>query len=88
MLLNPLCCSILSDPVIMSQLQNCGPADLGPDGIRSFFSRHRCNQFCDQSWQKPRITGPARYPMRMGTSMAAPLATRNSRNPLTCIQEF
>ncbi|KAI1421947.1 kinase-like domain-containing protein [Xylaria sp. FL1777] len=33
---------ILSDPVIMSQTQKYGPTDLGPDGIRSFFQRHRC----------------------------------------------
>ncbi|KAF3202127.1 hypothetical protein TWF191_003150 [Orbilia oligospora] len=33
---------VLTDPVIMSRAQNCGPADLGMDGIMSFFQRHRC----------------------------------------------
>ncbi|KAH8805129.1 kinase-like domain-containing protein [Xylogone sp. PMI_703] len=72
---------ILSDPVIMSQLRSYGPADLGPDGIRSFFSRHRCGRFCNSAWSRPKIVGKAVFPMRQGTSMALP--TRTSRMPLT-----
>ncbi|RYP79084.1 hypothetical protein DL771_000062 [Monosporascus sp. 5C6A] len=54
---------ILSDPVIMSQARNCGPADLGPDGIRSFFQRHRCGKFCKKDWTRPKILGKAVFPM-------------------------
>ncbi|KAI1350370.1 kinase-like domain-containing protein [Xylaria sp. FL0043] len=80
---------ILSDPVIMSQRGNYGPTDLGPDGIRSFFQRHRCGNYCRAEWQKPRYQGKAKIPMRQGTSMINPyyLPTRASRNPLTRLAE-
>ncbi|CAD6452533.1 f29ab76f-7bac-4ac2-b085-9c8a1e4ffa76 [Sclerotinia trifoliorum] len=78
---------ILSDPVIMSRAQNCGPADLGIDGIKSFFQRHRCGRFCDRNWMRPAITGKAPIPMRQGTSMIARLPTRQSRNPLSRVWE-
>ncbi|KAF8161734.1 kinase-like domain-containing protein [Mycena galopus ATCC 62051] len=81
---------VLSDPVIMSQNQNCGPADLGPDGIRSFFQRHRCGQFCKSGWTKPKVTGRAVYPMNSGTTMTTRnhLPTRANRNPLTRLQQL
>ncbi|KAJ7301279.1 kinase-like domain-containing protein [Mycena albidolilacea] len=81
---------VLSDPVIMSQGQDCGPADLGPDGIRSFFQRHRCGRFCKSGWTRPRILGQAVHPMRVGTTMINPahLPTRPNRNPLTRVQEY
>ncbi|QSZ28985.1 hypothetical protein DSL72_003494 [Monilinia vaccinii-corymbosi] len=78
---------VLSDPVVMSQEQDCGPADLGPDGIRSFFLRHRCGRFCKHGWDKPEGTGRAAIPMRQGTSMGGHLGTRQSRNPLSRLQE-
>ncbi|KAI1329181.1 kinase-like domain-containing protein [Xylariaceae sp. FL0255] len=79
---------ILSDPVIMSQMQSYGPTDLGPDGIRSFFVRHTCNKFCKSWWQKPKYQGKANIPMRKGTTMAAShLPTRGSRMPLSGIIE-
>ncbi|KAI0907278.1 kinase-like domain-containing protein [Ustulina deusta] len=78
---------ILSDPVIMSQLQNYGPTDLGPEGIRSFFQRHQCGQFCRREWHQPKYQGKAKIPMRQGTSMVARLPTRASRNPLSRLQE-
>ncbi|KAI0532536.1 kinase-like domain-containing protein [Xylaria digitata] len=78
---------ILTDPVIMSQAQVYGPADLGPDGIDSFFQRHQCGAFCEREWQKPRYQGVAKFPMRKGTSMMAHLPTRASRNPLIRLQE-
>eukprot|EP00966_Prymnesium_polylepis_P022559 518856-Prymnesium_polylepis.1 len=46
--------AVISDPVIMSARQSFGVTDLGPKGIRNFFARHRCNQFCKSSWTKPR----------------------------------
>ncbi|KAK6362763.1 hypothetical protein TWF730_000218 [Orbilia blumenaviensis] len=74
---------VLTDPVIMSRAQNRGPADLGSDGITSFFQRHRCGPFCDKSWSKPRVVGKAKIPMNEGTTMQAYLKTRNSRVPLS-----
>ncbi|TVY68631.1 Alpha-protein kinase vwkA [Lachnellula suecica] len=81
---------ILTDPVIMSQAHNCGPADLGPDGLHSFFQRHQCGRFCSRRWVKPAVAGRARIPMREGTTMLANsrnLPTRPSRNPLSRLQE-
>ncbi|KAI0478318.1 kinase-like domain-containing protein [Xylaria cf. heliscus] len=78
---------ILSDPVIMSQRQTYGPTDLGQDGIRSFFHRHRCGRYCKGEWQKPRAQGTPLIPMRQGTTMTAHLPTRPNRNPLTRIEE-
>lgn len=61
--------AILTDPVIMSRAQGgYGPTDLGPDGIRNFFYRHRCNEYCRQGWTKPRNAAPIFAP-RQGTSM-------------------
>ncbi|KAI0188911.1 kinase-like domain-containing protein [Xylaria flabelliformis] len=78
---------ILSDPVIMSPLQTYGPTDLGPDGIRSFFHRHRCGRFCKRDWLKPGRQNTPLFPMTRGTTMVARLPTRSSRNPLTRLQE-
>ncbi|KAF2965153.1 hypothetical protein GQX73_g8410 [Xylaria multiplex] len=81
---------ILTDPVIMSNTQMYGPADLGSDGIDSFFQRHQCGAFCKQEWQKPKYQGTAMLAMiamTKGTSMVARLPTRASRNPLTRLQE-
>ncbi|KAG4438838.1 hypothetical protein IFR05_005678 [Cadophora sp. M221] len=78
---------VLSDPVIMSQTQEYGPADLGPDGINSFFQRHRCGRFCTRQWMRPAVAGPAVFPMRQGTSMIANLPTRHTRNPLSRLRE-
>jgi hypothetical protein len=46
----------ISDPVIMSRNQNYGVTDLGPDGISTFFARHRCTRFCQPHWTQPRNT--------------------------------
>ncbi|KUJ22179.1 kinase-like protein [Mollisia scopiformis] len=78
---------VLSDPVIMSQAQDCGPADLGQPGINSFFQRHRCGRFCNRQWVKPGVIGRAVIPMRQGTSMIAHLPTRQSHNPLSRLRE-
>ncbi|KAI1798734.1 kinase-like protein [Daldinia bambusicola] len=45
--------AILSDPVIFSQTMEYGDTDLGPDGITSFFSQHRCTAFCRPDWARP-----------------------------------
>ncbi|ESZ89805.1 hypothetical protein SBOR_9811 [Sclerotinia borealis F-4128] len=77
---------ILSDPVIMSQSHDYGPADLGPNGINSFFRRHHCGRFCKRQWLKPAIYGSALIPMRQGTTMIS-LPTRQNRNPLSRVRE-
>lgn len=48
----------LTDPAICSRRRTYGPTDLGEKGIESFFSHHRCNQFCnlDGNWARPRYT--------------------------------
>ncbi|KAI2607757.1 kinase-like protein [Hypoxylon fragiforme] len=45
---------ILSDPAIMSVDGMYGISDLGHDGMSSFFSHHRCNNWCHPHWMKPR----------------------------------
>jgi len=44
---------VLTDPVILSRTKMYGVTDLGPLGISSFFSNHRCNEFCNAGWMKP-----------------------------------
>ncbi len=60
---------VLTDPVILSRNRSFGPTDLGPRGISSFFSNHRCNEFCKSAWKRP--ADQTRYfPPQTGTSMA------------------
>ncbi|KAL5884444.1 hypothetical protein ACKVWC_003416 [Pyricularia oryzae] len=77
---------ILSDPVVMSQVQSYGPADLGPDGIRSFFQRHNCGRFCRREWTRPRVIGRAVIQMREGTTMMS-IPMHQSGNPLSFLTE-
>lgn len=59
---------ILTDPVVCSRSRRFGPPDLGPEGISTFFGRHRCNQFCRNDWTKPKDCG-LYYRESEGTSM-------------------
>lgn len=61
--------SILSDPAIVSRTKSYGPADLGLSGIRDFFARHSCTRFCNPTWIRPAVAGPATFPKRQGTTM-------------------
>lgn len=45
--------AILTDPVILSRTRTYGTTDLGEAGMASFFSRHRCNEYCSRSWNHP-----------------------------------
>jgi hypothetical protein len=46
---------ILSDPLIHSRnAERFGGGDLGPVGISTFFSRHRCTDMCGADWIMPR----------------------------------
>ena len=60
---------VLTDPVILSRGKLYGVTDLGPRGISSFFSNHRCNEFCNSSWSRPADQTRYHRP-QMGTSMA------------------
>jgi len=59
---------VLTDPVLNSRGLQFGPTDLGPKGIENFFHHHVCTQWCDSSWQKPKVTARHFNP-RKGTSM-------------------
>lgn len=76
---------ILTDPVILSRNKRYGITDLGSQGIRSFFSNHRCNQFCKSDWSKPSDQHMYFNPqhgtsmMRAGTNALQHVPTRQSR---------
>nr|KMM68925.1 hypothetical protein CPAG_05248 [Coccidioides posadasii RMSCC 3488] len=44
---------VLSDPVILLWNQEYGVTDLGSDEISSFFSQHKCNNYCHPTWTQP-----------------------------------
>ncbi|KAI0973660.1 kinase-like domain-containing protein [Xylaria arbuscula] len=80
---------ILSDPVIMSKDNGkYGPTDLGIDGIRLFFEKHRCTRFCRAEWRTPRHTSQGTIRVRQGTSMVRPreLPARGSRRVIRGIR--
>mmetsp|Transcript_7678 Transcript_7678/g.11027 ORF Transcript_7678/g.11027 Transcript_7678/m.11027 type:complete len:269 (+) Transcript_7678:181-987(+) len=58
----------MTDPAICSRRRNYGPTDLGEKGIYSFFANHRCNQFCDDCWHRPRYADQY-FPTSSSTSM-------------------
>ncbi|KAM7211388.1 alpha-protein kinase 1 [Rhypophila decipiens] len=59
---------VLSDPVILSRNRDFGVTDLGPAGISTFFSQHRCNVYCRPHWTAP--ANPRQLlPVVQGTSM-------------------
>ncbi|KAI0128230.1 kinase-like protein [Hypoxylon sp. NC0597] len=70
---------VLSDPVILSRNRDYGVTDLGPDGIRSFFSQHRCNNYCRSNWTKPMNAAPIFRPVAGTTMMRHSVPTRPSR---------
>jgi hypothetical protein len=59
---------ILTDPVVHSRRRVFGPTDLGPQGMSSFFARHRCNRYCRSNWTRPRDTN-IYHKETSGTSM-------------------
>ena len=70
---------ILSDPVILSQKRDFGVTDLGPSGISSFFTHHKCNGFCRPTWIKPG-NPTQRFRAVPGTTMIRhTVSTRHSR---------
>ncbi|KAL3902651.1 MAG: hypothetical protein SGILL_010749, partial [Bacillariaceae sp.] len=62
--------AVLTDPAVNSSKKKFGITDLRSKGISSFFSQHRCNQFCRLHWKKP--TNQHRYYVpQEGTSMSS-----------------
>lgn len=59
---------VLSDPVILSRNREYGVTDLGPEGISSFFSQHRCNNYCWPNWTRP-FNAQRNFAPMAGTAM-------------------
>mmetsp|Transcript_35138 Transcript_35138/g.85087 ORF Transcript_35138/g.85087 Transcript_35138/m.85087 type:complete len:248 (+) Transcript_35138:259-1002(+) len=73
---------VLTDPVIMSRNKGeYGPTDLGPDGIKSFFSDFKVNEYCQSHWRLPKNPKKV-YMARRGTTMDH-VGTRSSRPRMT-----
>jgi hypothetical protein len=82
----------LTDPVILSRNKMFGVTDLGAEGISSFFSNHRCNEYCKSSWSRPadqtRYFTPQAGTSMIGTNANHHVPTRTSRPPMTKIYEI
>ena len=61
---------VLTDPVIHSMSEEYGLTDLGRMGIETFFHRHSCTRFCNNSWTQPNRTGNF-VELQEGTTMQA-----------------
>ncbi|KAI0106028.1 kinase-like protein [Daldinia grandis] len=70
---------VLSDPVILSRNCDYGVTDLGPDGISSFFSQHRCNNYCRSNWTRPMNQVQIFRPVPGTTMIRREIPTRRSR---------
>jgi len=45
---------VLTDPVVMFfGGDEYGQTDLGEDGMKLFFARHKCGEYCERGWDKP-----------------------------------
>jgi Alpha-kinase family len=62
---------VLTDPVILSRNRSFGVTDLSSKGISSFFSNHKCNEFCKSEWKRPRDQTRYFVPRRGSSMMAA-----------------
>ncbi|KPI38177.1 Alpha-protein kinase 1 [Cyphellophora attinorum] len=84
---------VLSDPVILSQTEEFGVTDLGPKGIRSFFSQHECNPYCRDHSHKPANPRQFYEPqegslMRMRRTVPTSLARPAASSRLREISEY
>jgi hypothetical protein len=81
----------LTDPVILSRNKSFGATDLGAAGISSFFSNHKCNEYCKSSWSRPadqtRYFTPQAGTSMIGTNANHHVPTHMSRPPMTNIYE-
>lgn len=78
---------VLTDPVILSRNRTYGVTDLGPKGISTFFALHRCNEYCTESWQKPRDMRQYFSSIRGTTMLPKIVPTVEGRGPMTRILE-
>lgn len=82
---------ILTDPVILSRDKSYGITDLGPQGVSSFFSRHKCNRYCRSQWSMP-ANRKSYHAVQMGTSMAGStmpaVRKRHSRPAMSGFMEY
>jgi Alpha-kinase family len=69
---------VLTDPAISSRKKEFGVTDNGPKGISSFFSNHRCNEFCRGNWWVPQDRAQYFNPQE-GTSMSSNSTSSVSR---------
>lgn len=46
--------AVIVSPAFCSAKNNLGIADLGMCGIHTFFSRHKCNEYCSKDWLRPK----------------------------------
>jgi len=52
----------------MSKTGSYGMTDLGNDGIRTFFARHSCNEYCRRDWARPGVKVKT-FTKKRGTTM-------------------
>ena len=57
----------LTSPVVLSRHQDYGVADLGKDGLLTFFAHHTCNRYCDPEWKKPNVQQQTHWNMQKST---------------------
>ena len=70
---------VLSGPVILSRHGEHSVTDLGPHGISSFFSRHRCNDYCRPHWTAPANRVPYFRPVQGNPMIRRTVPTASSR---------
>lgn len=60
---------VLTDPAVHSLTSEFGATDGGEAAMKSFFSRHQCNSFCQHGWQRASAQGSmATHVARSGTT--------------------
>lgn len=60
---------VLTDPAVHSSNSEFGPTDGGKTAMKSFFSKHRCNRFCQEGWRRAAEYGSmAAHVVRSGTT--------------------
>lgn len=69
---------VLTDPCIISETKEFGVTDLGTKGISSFFSNHKCNEFCLKEWVVP-FDRKRYFQPKKGTSMINKAKNNNLR---------
>jgi len=66
----------LTDVIVMSAKRQYGLSDLGREGMVTFMSRHQCNTYCQDHWQRPKES-KVYYKAQQGTSMEYEINNNN-----------